>query len=234
MAVVDPGDRDGRHSSHPSVAFPRLRALPPSRLKVTVFARDAVLRAGIATQLQSRSDLVVLDELAVVADSVALIVADELDDEVIGAIRAVRRCGCERIVVVASHIPRAQAEAAVRCGVRGLLRRSEAQPQHLADVLHSAASDTETVATTGRALREMLAPAGSAAEAEDTPTTFGLTSRDLEVLRLMADGESTAAIADRLAYSESTIKNAIHTIVRQLGARNRAHAVASALRAKVI
>jgi DNA-binding NarL/FixJ family response regulator len=238
MAVVDPGERDERHSGHPSGGFPRLRAVPPSRLKVTVFARDAVLRAGITTQLQSRNDLIVLEELAVVADSVALIVADELDDEVIGAIRAVRRCGCDRIVVVASHIPGAQAEAAVRCGVRGLLRRSEALPQHLADMLHSAASDTETVATTGGGLREMLAPGGPAVDGETTATatttTLGLTSRDIEVLRLMAEGESTAAIADRLAYSESTIKNTIHTVVRQLGARNRAHAVASALRANVI
>jgi len=104
-------------------------------------------------------------------------------------------------------------------------------------MLHSAASDTETVATTGTGLREMLAPAGPAADRDTTTTTtttLGLTSRDVEVLRLMAEGESTAAIADRLAYSESTIKNTIHTVVRQLGARNRAHAVASALRANVI
>ena len=54
------------------------------------------------------------------------------------------------------------------------------------------------------------------------------------MLRLVADGESTAAIARRLAYSESTIKNTMHTIVRQLGARNRAHAVASAVRARIV
>jgi len=219
-------------SRHPSGGFPRLRALPPSQLKITVFARDAVLRAGISAQLQARRDLVVLEERAVVPDAVALIVADELDDEVIGAIRAVRRSGCDRIVVVASRIPRAQAETALRSGVRGLLRRCDALPEHLADVLHSAASDTETVATTGPALQEMLAPADQGATA--SATALGLTSRDLEVLRLLADGESTAAIANRLAYSESTIKNTIHTIVRQLGGRNRAHAVAAAVRAQLI
>jgi DNA-binding NarL/FixJ family response regulator len=61
-----------------------------------------------------------------------------------------------------------------------------------------------------------------------------LVGRDLEVLRLLAEGRSTAGIADDLAYSESTIKNVIHDIVCQLGARNRAHAVAMAIRAGLI
>lgn len=61
-----------------------------------------------------------------------------------------------------------------------------------------------------------------------------LSARDVKVLRLLSDGCSTADIADDLAYSESTIKNIIHDLVRQLGARNRAHAVAMAIRAGVI
>jgi DNA-binding NarL/FixJ family response regulator len=71
-----------------------------------------------------------------------------------------------------------------------------------------------------------------------TQTTPGrlpaLTARDLQVLRLLADGLSTAAIAEVLAYSESTIKNVVHDLVRQLGARNRAHAVAMAIRGGAI
>jgi DNA-binding NarL/FixJ family response regulator len=61
-----------------------------------------------------------------------------------------------------------------------------------------------------------------------------LSERDLEVLRRLADGNSTAGIAEELAYSESTIKNVIRDLVRQLGARNRAHAVAMAIRAGAI
>ena len=232
--VADQGAAD-RVRYHPSQPLPRLRALPSasSQLKVTVLARDAVLRAGVTSQLQGRCDLTLLEDRAVVPDSVALIVADELDDEVLGAIRAVRCSGCHRIVVVASRIPRAQAETALRQGVRGLLRRCDANAQHLADVLRSAAGEADTVATTERSLRELLAPDGPGAE-QRAASSFGLNSRDVEVLRLVAEGESTAAIARHLAYSESTIKNTIHTIVRQLGARNRAHAVASALRANVI
>lgn len=61
-----------------------------------------------------------------------------------------------------------------------------------------------------------------------------LSARDVDVLRLLADGLGTAAIAIDLAYSESTIKNVIRDLVRQLGARNRAHAVAMAIRSGVI
>jgi DNA-binding NarL/FixJ family response regulator len=66
------------------------------------------------------------------------------------------------------------------------------------------------------------------------PWLAALTPRDINVLRLLADGRSTAVIADDLAYSESTIKNVIHDLVRQLGARNRAHAVAMAVRSQLI
>jgi len=61
-----------------------------------------------------------------------------------------------------------------------------------------------------------------------------LNERDLEVLRLLAGGESTADIARELAYSESMIKHVIHGVVGRIGARNRAHAVAIAIRAGVI
>ena len=66
------------------------------------------------------------------------------------------------------------------------------------------------------------------------PPWSNLSLRDLNVLHLLADGRSTADIAVVLAYSESTIKNVIHDLVRQLSARNRAHAVAMAIRAGVI
>ena len=66
------------------------------------------------------------------------------------------------------------------------------------------------------------------------PLQKDLTAREAEVLRLMANGHSTAGIARDLSYSESTIKNIIHAIVHELGARNRTHAVAMALRTQLI
>lgn len=62
----------------------------------------------------------------------------------------------------------------------------------------------------------------------------GLTGRDVVVLGFLAQGWTTAEIARKLAYAESTIKKEVHMIVHRLGARNRTHAVALAVRGAVI
>jgi DNA-binding NarL/FixJ family response regulator len=54
------------------------------------------------------------------------------------------------------------------------------------------------------------------------------------VLGFLAQGWTTAEIAHHLAYAESTIKKEVHLIVHRLGARNRTHAVALAVRRAVV
>ncbi|MGH9118641.1 MAG: LuxR C-terminal-related transcriptional regulator [Acidimicrobiales bacterium] len=62
----------------------------------------------------------------------------------------------------------------------------------------------------------------------------GLTEREIEVLRLVAEGCDTAEIAGRPAYSERTIKNIVHDVIVRLALRNRTHAVAYAVREGLI
>ena len=57
-----------------------------------------------------------------------------------------------------------------------------------------------------------------------------LTRREIEVIRLMAGGETNAAIADRLVISEGTVKSHVKHILRKLRAANRAEAVSRYLR----
>jgi DNA-binding CsgD family transcriptional regulator len=61
-----------------------------------------------------------------------------------------------------------------------------------------------------------------------------LTRRELDVLRLLADGDSTRDIADRLNYSERTVKNIVRDLLVKLNGRTRAHAVALAARRGMI
>ncbi|MGH9123216.1 MAG: response regulator transcription factor [Acidimicrobiales bacterium] len=61
-----------------------------------------------------------------------------------------------------------------------------------------------------------------------------LTVRDLQVLGYLAEGWTTAEIARTLVYAESTIKKEVHMIVHRMGARNRTHAVALAVRGSMI
>ena len=61
-----------------------------------------------------------------------------------------------------------------------------------------------------------------------------LDERRLEVLRLLAAGETTKSISAKLAYSERTIKTVIRDLETELSARSRAHAVAEAMRQGLI
>ncbi len=70
------------------------------------------------------------------------------------------------------------------------------------------------------------------------PTSFtarrvraaGLSGRERDVLALLADGYATREIAERLCYSERTIKNVLHYVTSRLQLRNRTQAVAYAVR----
>jgi two-component system, NarL family, response regulator len=61
-----------------------------------------------------------------------------------------------------------------------------------------------------------------------------LTRRQREILQLLADGESTTVAARQLGLSEETIKTHTKNLLARLGARNRTHAVAIAIRESLI
>lgn len=65
-------------------------------------------------------------------------------------------------------------------------------------------------------------------------TMSGLTIRELDVLRLVADGFSLEEIAEKLAYSDRTVKNVLYGLMERYGFSTRAHAVAYAVRAGII
>ena len=70
------------------------------------------------------------------------------------------------------------------------------------------------------------------AEGHDDRVVFEglLTRRELEVLRLLADGHTNRAIADALVISGGTVKFHVNSILRKLHAANRAEAVSRYLR----
>jgi LuxR family transcriptional regulator, regulator of acetate metabolism len=76
-----------------------------------------------------------------------------------------------------------------------------------------------------RAMPQLLARASHGLENE-------LTRRELEVLSLLAEGETNARIATRLIVSEDTVKTHVKHILRKLGVNNRSQAVSRYFRAK--
>lgn len=68
--------------------------------------------------------------------------------------------------------------------------------------------------------------------AEERPRA--LTERELEVLALVAEGCTSKEIGQRLFVAEETVKSHISNVLGRLGAHNRAHAVAIAIRRGIL
>jgi DNA-binding NarL/FixJ family response regulator len=119
--------------------------------------------------------------------------------------------------------------AAVEAGVVAIMVHTDLTPPSLLNCVRAAAH--------GRAsLPAELVPAilGRAASGGHREGWASLGRRELAVLRLVAEGESTRDIADKMCYSERTVKNIVHDVLVRMNCRNRAHAVALATRQGII
>jgi PAS domain S-box-containing protein len=81
-------------------------------------------------------------------------------------------------------------------------------------------------------VRERLVQAQPSAPAETTPPE--LTRREIEILRLVASGASTRAMAERLHVSPATVRNHVQHILEKLGVHSRLEAAAYATRHQLL
>lgn len=203
--------------------------IPHSTPTVALHTDDPIARAGIAAQLaQQRIALADRDDSL---PDVAVVVSDVVDDHVQQLVRKLRRSGVHGLVLVVAHLDDRSLFAAIEAGATGLLRRTETTPERLAAAICDAKAGHGVMPPdlVGRLISQVrdlhdhvLAPRGM--------HLAGLSVREVDVLRLVADGLGTPEIADKLAYSERTIKNIIQGVTTRLQLRNRSHAVAYALR----
>ena len=77
-------------------------------------------------------------------------------------------------------------------------------------------------------------PPEVAAQLADHAIEDTLTSREIDVLRLIAGGNANKLIADQLSISEDTVKGHVKNILSKLGASDRTHAVTIALKRGII
>jgi DNA-binding NarL/FixJ family response regulator len=99
---------------------------------------------------------------------------------------------------------------AIRAAAQGLITLSAEFRDHLVDASGS--------------------PSALESDAEDEPPPIELTARELQVLRLLAEGASNKCIARRLGITPHTAKFHVASIVAKLGATGRTDAVAKAMR----
>lgn len=204
------------------------------RVAATISAFDPISKAGLVSQLRHRQEmhLVSADQA-----KVTIIVVERIDDQAVQTIRAVRRNGC-RAVLVVTEVDTATLLTAVEAGCSGVVRRAEATPDRLVDAVRAAAAGDGTLPPDllGHLMAQMAKPQQPQRQTLPPPGFTGspLTAREVRVLQLVADGRPTYDIAREMSYSERTVKNIIHDVTNRLRLRNRAHAVAYAVREGLI
>ncbi|MFE7358032.1 response regulator transcription factor [Streptomyces sp. NPDC057543] len=160
---------------------------------------------------------------------VTVIVADTVSEDVRVLLRSARRTSTTRVVLIVADSTEQAVFRAVECGVAGFVPRSEVTPEHLVHVIQTAAAGDGYLPP--NLLMALMSEVGTLQEGRHFS---GLSAREIDVLRLVAEGHDTEAIASKLSYSERTIKNVLTTVMNRYQLRNRTHAVAFAMRRGLI
>jgi DNA-binding NarL/FixJ family response regulator len=138
------------------------------------------------------------------------------------AIRVIRREDPEaRILVLTTFDGDADIQRALEAGARGYLLKSERRATLIEAVRAVAAG------------RRYLPPA-TAARLVDAMESEALTPRELDVLRLLAEGQRNREIAEALGLAEPTVKIHVNNLLRKLQAKDRTEAAVIALRRGLI
>lgn len=196
------------------------------RLAVAVYGDDPITEAGVASQLRGRPEVFVTEASEPHAVDVVMVVVERLGDRAARLLRDVQARGHRRLVVVCAHLDAAVQVRATELGASAVVRRADATPERLSATAVAAA---QAPVAPDRRTAPICEPSGGGDDDRN-----GFTAREIDVLRLLAEGYDTADIADALAYSERTIKNVIHDVTSRLQLRNRSHAVAVAVRTGAI
>ncbi len=210
----------------------------PARPAVLIVANDALARAGLAALLADEPAVTLAGRISAGEDLPAALAA-YAPDVVLWDLGWQPERAIEPLLAVADAAPPIavllpdgdSAAAAWLAGARGLLPR-DASPQVIAAALLALAEGLTVVApefaqTFGVLTSPHILPAPSQ---EVAPPVEPLTARELEVLRLLAEGLPNKTIAQRLRISEHTVKFHVNAILGKLGAASRTEAVVRATR----
>lgn len=198
---------------------------------------DRRLAEAVLTHLRGLP--VITPVTATVAHSDVVLVLARLLTEDVLAEMAVLATAAENpaqcMVLVTGVMQERQMARVIACGVVSILPRIAITPKTIVRAIQASAHGrsilseraTRWLVDEARAYHDML-------RSEYGVVAGGLTVREAEVLRLLADGQDTGEIAERLHYSERTIKKIIQDLTSRLNLRNRTHAVSYALRVGAI
>lgn len=207
---------------------------PSSAATIRILIADdhLVVRMGLRSMIETQPDMKVIGEAA--NGEEAIRVFGELRPDVVlmdlrmprlngvDATRTIREVDPEaRIIILTTYDGDENIYRALQIGARAYLLKDIHRDEFLRSV---------------RAVHRgeyCLAPAVAARLAQRVPCV-DLSSREVEVLKLIVEGRSNKEIASALAVTESTIKNHVNSILNKLNVRDRTQAATTALRRGIV
>jgi DNA-binding NarL/FixJ family response regulator len=126
-----------------------------------------------------------------------------------------------RVIVLTTYTGDVQVSRAMKAGARAYLLKGSLRKE-LLDTIRAVHAGKKRVSSE------------VAAEIAEHATDQDLTPREIDVLRLVADGNANKEIAAQLSLTEETVKSHVRSILAKLGANDRTHAVAISLKRGII
>lgn len=179
-------------------------------IDIVAIAGDAA--AAVVAARETRPDVVLMDLVLPGADGVEaarLLLAQRPNT---------------RIVLLTGMAGRSAVHDAISAGCVGYLEKQASTPDLIAAVRRAHAGELVLAADD---LQQLLASRAA-------PSTERLTDRETEVLRLLDDGLSNRAIAERLVISIDTVRTHVQRVLTKLDAHSRLEAVAEARRRQML
>jgi len=191
-----------------------------------------LLREGIAALVNAESDMKLVAEASNGLEAVEKfrlhrpdVTLMDIQMPGLNGVEAISQIQAEfpgaRIIVLTTYSGDAQVVAALRAGARAYILKGHVH-RELLETIHAVHAGQKRI------------PPEIAAELAQHVADDDLTPREIDVLRLIADGNANKQIADQLSIGEATVKSHVTNILSKLGANDRAHAVTIGLKRGII
>ncbi len=211
-------------------------------IRVALADDQAMIRAGLRLVLETAPDLQGVGEAADGADALALTLRTKPDVVLldiamprVDGLTAARQIAAlpepPKIIILTTFDSDENLYAALRAGAGGFLLKVS-PPEQLVAAIRLAASGAALLdpAVTTR----VIAAFAHQPSPQPPPELGELTRRELDVLRLLARGQSNAEIAQELFLGEATVKTHVARVLQKLGLRDRVQAVIYAYESGVV